>query len=344
MTVKRRPRKLQAVITVQSHNELMQFVLSLALRVFEKLSPRVWVSDATRRATSAFSAALLCGAIAGCAVPATSVPAPPPLAPGMNILVVTDGLELLRIRASEPGQVVERKRLLGFSRGEQVAGISFRVARGILYALTTSGRLYTVDASSGIVSPVGLAPAVLPLEGASFGVDFNPLTDRIRVVSSTGQNLRMHPDTGATIDGDVTRPGLQGDTALAYVSGDPNVGRAPQVAALAFTPGRNNPQTTTLYAIAGAGGLLVRLGAQAAGLDSSAASSGELSTIGSLGLGNMVDATMDIADRDGSALAAVRTDREPRTVLVRIDLQTGHVVSLGTLPEGMHILGMAIEP
>jgi hypothetical protein len=262
----------------------------------------------------------------------------------MNLLVVTEGLELVRIQASQPGRALERKRLLGFAPDDQVAGISFRVARGMLYALTTSGRLYSVETSSGIVSPVGRSPAVLPLEGKSFGMAFNPLTDRIRVVSSTGQNLRMHPDTGATIDGDVKRPGLQGDTPLAYVPGDPNAGRAPRVAALAFTPGRINPQATTLYAIDDAGGLLVRLGAQAAGLDSPGASLGQLRTIGSLGLGSMLDATMDIADRDGSALAAVRTDLQPRTTLVKINLQTGHAVALGTVLDGLRILGMAIEP
>ena len=33
---------------------------------------------------------------------------------------------------------------------------------------------------------------------ATFGVDFNPVPDRLRVVSNTGQNLRINVDTGAT--------------------------------------------------------------------------------------------------------------------------------------------------
>ena len=48
------------------------------------------------------------------------------------------------------------------------------------------------------------APAFTPaLSGTAFGFDFNPTVDRIRVVSDTGQNLRLNPDTGAVaaVDG-----------------------------------------------------------------------------------------------------------------------------------------------
>ena len=43
------------------------------------------------------------------------------------------------------------------------------------------------------------------LDGTEFGVDFNPVADRLRVVSDTGQNLRINVDTGDTItDGAIT--------------------------------------------------------------------------------------------------------------------------------------------
>jgi hypothetical protein len=37
----------------------------------------------------------------------------------------------------------------------------------------------------------------VPLDGTFFGVDFNPTVDRLRVISDTGQNLRVNVDTGA---------------------------------------------------------------------------------------------------------------------------------------------------
>ena len=44
----------------------------------------------------------------------------------------------------------------------------------------------------------------LTLSGSSFGFDFNPVVDRIRIVSNTGQNLRANPTTGVTIvDGSI---------------------------------------------------------------------------------------------------------------------------------------------
>ena len=265
----------------------------------------------------------------------------------MTLVVVTEAQQLLRMRAAEPGRVIEQKRLLGLAPGEKIAGIDFRVARATLYALATSGRLYTIDTSSGIASPVGKSPAVLAFDGTAFGVDFNPVSDRIRVVSNSGQNQRIHPDTGATIDGDVHREGLQGDTPLAFAPGDVQAGRTPDVAALAYTPAHADPQITRLYGIDCAGGLLVRFGAAAANgqaVPQPKASSGQLFTVGALGTGPVTDASMDIADADGTALAALRSPAQPLTTLYRIDLASGRASAIGLLGDGSPVVGMAIEP
>lgn len=58
--------------------------------------------------------------------------------------------------------------------------------------------------------------------GSSFGVDFNPTVDRLRIISDSGQNLRANVDTGATIiDGAINfTPGTPttGVTAAAYTN------------------------------------------------------------------------------------------------------------------------------
>ena len=57
------------------------------------------------------------------------------------------------------------------------------------------------------------------------GVDFNPQTDRLRVVSADGQNLRVNVTLGATaVDG-----------ALRYADGDSDAGKRPRIAASAYT-------------------------------------------------------------------------------------------------------------
>ena len=85
--------------------------------------------------------------------------------------------------------------ITGLQSGETALGIDVRPATGQLYLLGSSSRIYVVDPVTGVATAVGAAftPA---LSGTAFGFDFNPTVDRIRVVSDTGQNLRLNPDTG----------------------------------------------------------------------------------------------------------------------------------------------------
>ncbi len=105
---------------------------------------------------------------------------------------------------------------LGLSLGESIVGLDFRPATGTLFALSNQSRLLTVNTANGQLTQVGttLTPA---LSGTSFGFDFNPTVDRIRVVSNTGQNLRLHPDLGTVVvtDGSLN-PGMPVVNAAAY--------------------------------------------------------------------------------------------------------------------------------
>ena len=89
-----------------------------------------------------------------------------------------------------------------------------RPLNGQLFALGSGSRIYTVNASSGAVALVGTLTT--PLSGSDFGFDFNPVVDRIRIVSNTGQNLRANPATAANVvDGNINPGGLS-ITAIAY--------------------------------------------------------------------------------------------------------------------------------
>jgi hypothetical protein len=78
------------------------------------------------------------------------------------------------------------------------------------------------------------------LSGTSFGFDFNPTVDRIRVVSDADQNFRLNPDTGAVV---------ATDTNLADATGDPNQGANPNVVGLAYTNNFAGATSTTLFGI-----------------------------------------------------------------------------------------------
>jgi hypothetical protein len=111
------------------------------------------------------------------------------------------------------------KTITGLMAGENILGLDFRPANGQLYALGSTSRLYTINASSGAATMLGTAPFATLLSGTNFGFDFNPTVDRIRVVSDNGQNLRLHPETGAiaAVDGSIN-PGTPTISASAYTN------------------------------------------------------------------------------------------------------------------------------
>ena len=110
-----------------------------------------------------------------------------------------------------PGHVARRHRL---PAGEQRA-VRRRQRRRRLHDRRQHGRGHARQ------------PAQPAAAGTSFGVDFNPTVDRLRIVSDTGQNLRVNVDDGtATVDGTLNIPGATpvnpalGVTAAAYTNND----------------------------------------------------------------------------------------------------------------------------
>ena len=108
------------------------------------------------------------------------------------------------------------KPITGLMGAETILGLDMRPLNGQLYALGSSGNIYTINASSGLAT-FAFALSV-PLSGTSFGFDFNPLVDRIRIVSNTGQNLRVNPNDGAVLVDGALNPGTPAITAVAYTN------------------------------------------------------------------------------------------------------------------------------
>jgi len=82
---------------------------------------------------------------------------------------------------------------------EAVVGIDARPANGTVVGLSNASRLYVLNTTTGAATFLSLLG--VGLTGTSFGVDFNPTLDRLRLTSNSGQNLRFNVDTGAvTVD------------------------------------------------------------------------------------------------------------------------------------------------
>jgi Domain of unknown function (DUF4394) len=293
-----------------------------------------------------FTLGLLMGALAllgGCA--SRWAPEPAPTNRPEQLLAITQGHELIRFKAGQPQQVVSKQALQGLAAGERVVGMDFRVARGVLYVLTDRGQLYTADTATGALTPVGVGagnnqgPA---LKGQAVGVDFNPVADRIRVVTASGQNWRLHPDTGAWVDADAAQEGVQGDGALTYAADDVQAASTPKIGAAAYTYNKDNDKLTTNYAIDLAGARLVMQGSREGATPAVSPNTGKLRTVGALGVSRVTEVAFDIADTNNAALAALGNGR--RTRLYQVDLRTGSATLLGTVGDGTPLLGMAVEP
>lgn len=263
-------------------------------------------------------------------------PPAPAAAPGPGgefVRALTPDHRLLGFTAAAPQTLVSQCALSGLKPGEHLLGIDYRVARGQLYALGRSGQLYTIDPATCAASTVGSGIG-WPLLGARLGIDFNPVVDRLRVVTEAGQNLRVHPDTGRLVDG---RP----DTLLGYVNTDRHAGQALRVVAAGYTYNKDNDKLTTNYAIDLGLAQLVMMGSHESTLPPVSPNTGRVMSVGSLGVDGVVEADLDISDLKNQPLAMLRTDQSR---LYRIDLGTGRATLIGPIGDGGPIRSIAIEP
>lgn len=145
----------------------------------------------------------------------------------------------------------------GLPTGEDLVGMDFRSSNGALYLLgrnggasNSLGAVYRVDnvPNSGniavtmvgdLTASVGDDNAFGGLEdNTSYGVDFNPVPDALRVVGSNGENLRIPfagENTGTAVITDTNL--VEGETAATGIS------------AAAYTNADNNPETGTALVV-----------------------------------------------------------------------------------------------
>jgi len=154
-------------------------------------------------------------------------PAPPTMTAG-DLFILTASNRLASVNRDAPASIRTSVAVSGLQPGENLVGIDFRPVDGMLYGVGSTGRIYTIDVGTGaatlksrLVADSGDTSAPFAaLAGTEFGVDFNPVADRLRIVGNLGQNLRINVDTGATTtDGDINGGAANGAvTAAAYTN------------------------------------------------------------------------------------------------------------------------------
>jgi len=125
---------------------------------------------------------------------------------GTTLYGLTTTNRIVTVNTASPVFATSNVGVSGLAAGEQLIGIDRRPKTGVIYGvgkLGTAARLYTVDPATGaatLVATLVAAPTAtsgrggpIALSGTEFGFDFNPMADALRIVSDTGQNVRVIP-------------------------------------------------------------------------------------------------------------------------------------------------------
>ncbi len=255
------------------------------------------------------------------------------------------GSNLYGLTSALPGTLSTPIGLTGITAGDTLVDIDVRPQNGMLYGLGfNSGdgtvRLYVISPISGLANAVGTSGSFVdagggpqPVSGTQIAMDFNPAVDRLRVVTDSGQNFRMNPNTGSFIDGDLG--GASGSVAGLNMDGAVNGGTTIVVAA-AYTNSQPNVTVTTLYSLDPTSNSLFIQNPPNAGTQTT----GQPVTLGGASLdfsnkvgfdiapGVNVSTSSAVASGIGYATLAVGGT----TGLYTIDLTTAAATFLGTIP------------
>jgi hypothetical protein len=253
--------------------------------------------------------------------------AAPPQAPG-EILGVSVDNQLVSFNRGAPGKLCTQAPIEGIG-DEDVLGMDVRPADGDLYALSSAGKLYTIDIRSAeatlrstlTADAMDMSAPFTALPDSDFGVGFNPVPDRLRVVGRDGTNLRINVDTGATTT----------DAALSPTS--------MAVHAVAYTNSFAGATSTALFAVDAASAALTLIGGNpatggACPDDATNPNCGNVTALGPLGVGDLSDVSgFDIAGDPDAAVAflAVTIGDAASSSLYVVDLASG----VATPPPGV---------
>jgi hypothetical protein len=224
------------------------------------------------------------------------------------------GTGLLQFDTSNPGLITSTSTFSGLTAGDSIADIDFRPQDGNLYGLAQTGRLYVINPLTGAAA-VDTSGAL----GTVQRMDFNPVANRLRVLSAADQNYRITPGTGL----------VSNDGVFTFAAADSNAGANPALASAAYTNNFVGGGTTTLFSLDMDLDILVS--------HSGAPQFSTLNTVGPLGVNIGASAGFDIIGAGNEGFVSNGQD------LYSINLGTGALSSLGTIG-GTGVMGLAVVP
>ncbi len=231
---------------------------------------------------------------------------------GVNFYALSENNTLDKYNTSTADQLLQSTMIVGLQPMEKIMSIDFRPATGEMYGISNQSRIYIINPDNGRTRMVGNGPVMPQISGIS-GFDFNPVVDRLRIVSSDGTNLRINPETGVVIvDGNI--------------NGFDNVA----IAGSAYMNNMAGASSTALYDIDVNSDKLFK---------QNPPNNGTLEEVGSLQINVEGEGGFDISP-DGVALGLFRENK--KSVLFTIDLTSGQAKKLEKFSKDMEYIGLAI--
>jgi hypothetical protein len=180
------------------------------------------------------------------------------MAEAQTLYLLTTDNRLATVSATNPAANSAPLTITGVLSGDTLVAIDVRPQNQQLYALgvnatMNTATLYHLAPETGVATAMGstfsfvqldgTTPVIFPNPaGATWDVDFNPTVDRLRVVTSTGLNFRVNPNTGAPVDND--NNGANGINPDGSINGG-----TVSVHGTAYTNNQPNSTVTTQYTI-----------------------------------------------------------------------------------------------
>ena len=254
------------------------------------------------------------------------------------------GVVLAKFDTADPDTIVSTKTVDGLPAGMGLRGIDFRPSTGQLFALgirptggDDEGQIFTLDLATGDATAVGPVFSTSLSPGATYGFDFNPAVDRIRIFNGDDQNLRVNPFTGFLVQFDTPLDNPNNDEEVTGGAYDRNISDVMPI---------GNPQAlTTLFGIDFINDTLVRIGGVDGGPPEGSPNAGVVTEIGSLGITTGSSSNGFDIDQAGDAFALLNDADTGLTSLYSIDLTTGEATAIDTVNNGAEIIrGFAIAP
>jgi hypothetical protein len=235
------------------------------------------------------------------------------------LIGLTNSNALFTIDSNAPGTPSSLLPITGIG-GDTIFDIDIRPADQLLYGFSGAGNLYSINRTTGAAAlSASLTGVTLDPNATRFGIDFNPTVDRLRIVSNTGQDLRLTPGTSVTTIDTNLNGAASGAVSVAYTNNNPTA-----TITNLFYIGPSTPSSL---------------------FNTSNPNGGVLTTVGPLGVSSSQDVGFDISGLSGIAFASLTNPTGPGSSLYTLNLTTGAATLVGTVGGGqITVRGVTASP